>query len=616
MTLRRLVLAAAIGVAGASEPVHAQLRVVNYNIAKLNGDLGGVATALEAIVGDSTHGFAVAPAVLVFQEVETPDVAVLALVIDSIAPPGVTYAQGTFTSSASEDGFGGAQAMFYRSDLLTEDPSLHLDLNTGAGRKADRWRLNLNGYDSPDAGFYIYGAHLKAGNTSSDQQQRVTGVTTLRTNSDALPQGSHIIYCGDFNLYSNSEAAYGLFLAAGNGQAFDPLGTGTWSGAINAIKHSQSPLEAPSGELIGGGLNDRFDFQLSTSEMQDDDGLSLIPATYRSFGNDGMHYNTAINAGNNFYFPNLAYSNLIADALVEATDHIPVVADYQIPGVLFAGMPEDLGRVVQGGVVKIPVTVLNLAVVDDPLGADSIDYQVGGLGGLTGFQIGEVGVLPDAAFVLVTVDTSTVGALEGEATVATTSQGCQNDFIDLFTSGTVVRTSNPSFSQASDVDFSGVNASFAADSGMQVIEIPIWNFGFNSLQAQLDVDQVVGLGPPFSLVGPLAKGIGATGAVISIGADTDGLSAGDYETALSIETSDEDIPGEMDHTIFMNVAVTIGGGLAADINGDGVVGGSDLGLLLAMWGRCPGRGPCGADLNGDGVVDGADLGILLSEWSN
>jgi len=49
----------------------------------------------------------------------------------------------------------------------------------------------------------------------------------------------------------------------------------------------------------------------------------------------------------------------------------------------------------------------------------------------------------------------------------------------------------------------------------------------------------------------------------------------------------------------------------ADLNGDGVIDGADLGILLDAWGPCVG---CPADLNGDGVVDGADLGILLSAW--
>jgi hypothetical protein len=47
----------------------------------------------------------------------------------------------------------------------------------------------------------------------------------------------------------------------------------------------------------------------------------------------------------------------------------------------------------------------------------------------------------------------------------------------------------------------------------------------------------------------------------------------------------------------------------ADLNGDGVVNGADLGMLLAAWGT-----PAG-DLNGDGTTDGADLGVLLAAWS-
>ena len=55
-----------------------------------------------------------------------------------------------------------------------------------------------------------------------------------------------------------------------------------------------------------------------------------------------------------------------------------------------------------------------------------------------------------------------------------------------------------------------------------------------------------------------------------------------------------------------------GTAVPGDLDGDGVVDGADLGLLLGSWGPCPG---CPADLNGDGVVDGADLGLLLGSWS-
>ena len=53
-------------------------------------------------------------------------------------------------------------------------------------------------------------------------------------------------------------------------------------------------------------------------------------------------------------------------------------------------------------------------------------------------------------------------------------------------------------------------------------------------------------------------------------------------------------------------------GSAADLDGDGAVTGSDLGLLLGAWGSCAG---CAADLDGDGAVTGSDLGLMLGDWS-
>jgi len=47
-----------------------------------------------------------------------------------------------------------------------------------------------------------------------------------------------------------------------------------------------------------------------------------------------------------------------------------------------------------------------------------------------------------------------------------------------------------------------------------------------------------------------------------------------------------------------------------DLDGNGRVDGSDLGIMLATWGDC-GRG----DLDDDGAVTGSDLGLLLAAWT-
>ena len=63
---------------------------------------------------------------------------------------------------------------------------------------------------------------------------------------------------------------------------------------------------------------------------------------------------------------------------------------------------------------------------------------------------------------------------------------------------------------------------------------------------------------------------------------------------------------EFDHLQYNRPAPA---GAPEDLNGDGVVDGADLGILLAAWGTV---GP--GDFNRDGTVDGADLGILLAAF--
>lgn len=54
-------------------------------------------------------------------------------------------------------------------------------------------------------------------------------------------------------------------------------------------------------------------------------------------------------------------------------------------------------------------------------------------------------------------------------------------------------------------------------------------------------------------------------------------------------------------------------GILGDLNGDGVVNGADLALLLGAWGPCT---ACPADFSGDGIVGSANLAILLGAWSS
>lgn len=55
------------------------------------------------------------------------------------------------------------------------------------------------------------------------------------------------------------------------------------------------------------------------------------------------------------------------------------------------------------------------------------------------------------------------------------------------------------------------------------------------------------------------------------------------------------------------------GSNAADLDQDGLVGGTDLATLLGAWGPC-GSQCCSADFNFDGQINAADLAVLLGAW--
>src|SRR5690606_1202320 len=116
----------------------------------------------------------------------------------------------------------------------------------------------------------------------------------------------------------------------GPGQAVDPA-------TFTKLYHTQSPATALAfpGQVLGG-MDDRFDFQLITGELQDNEGMSQLAGSYRTFGNDGTHTtNGAITTGTG------AAANVLT-ALAQSSDHLPVVADYQLPaklGVQVASIP-------------------------------------------------------------------------------------------------------------------------------------------------------------------------------------------------------------------------------------------------------------------------------------
>ena len=609
----KLLLAVALSAAAfVASPASAQMRFVNYNTARLIGDTAAFQAVLLAAADDNSRGFAVDPAIITFQEVPSSILTQLTGLVNAAYAP-TLYTRATYTEATGESSAGGAPCMFYRTDLLTEDVSKHIDLSTGGSRYTDRWYLKLNGYTSLAAGFYVYSSHLKASNTAADEATRLAGVITIRNNSDTLPVGSHILYCGDFNFYTNAEDGFIEYTSAGVGKAIDPYGLSDWTGAANALRHTQSPILTSTNGLVAGGCDDRFDFQLSNLDFQDGDGIALIANTYRPLGNDANHYNLGLNSPANSYFGagQSVRSQALANALVLASDHIPLIADYAIPPKLQLTGPSSYGRVLQNATIPLAYAVSNIAPVQFAQGmfANTAAMSYGGTGLTGGVASVSVPLAPSSTNASVNVNSAVVGATSGTVGAASNAEGGQAA-TSITVTGTVIRRANASFASKSDLNAKTIDGSVAFGPNTIDFDIPVSNFGFNSLQALLDVDSVSGLSAGFTGVITAIPNIAGAAGTVRIRFDATGKAPGLYTANATVHASDENLVGAQSSTIALTLRATVNASAnPADLNGDGEVNGADLAILLNAWGT---TGP--GDIDQSGIVDAADIALLLGAW--
>ena len=522
-----------------------QLRIVDYNTA--GGPRAGMATVLQAISEDASRGFSRQIDVLSLQEQTAQSSQAIVDLLNGIHGPG-TYDRGIVAGVTSGAGRPGLIYNTQTVSLIDEVAFGTVDTSAQA-RQTLRYQLRPVGYDS-SADFFVYSNHYKASTGSRNQARRQVEAAALRADADALGEGTHAIYSGDFNIRSSSEASYQTLLASGPGQAFDPVDApGNWNDSSQfKWVHTQAPAVNPSG-LVGGGVDDRFDFQLVTGEFLDGEGLDYLSGSYHTFGNNGTHQlNGAISTGTG------AAPNVLA-ALEAVSDHLPVVADYQVPASMYAFLTSFPTTVTLGSLAEVFVGVRNDADVVVPLGADELDYQILVSGNLSGDSSGISLPLDIAQTHAITLNTSTPGPKSGTIIVTTSSQAAANPYYEF----------NFDYEVMASADFN-------AD-------------GLTNVQ---DLDMMLA-------VGPIADGVTTTAGVTELfDLNGDGL----------IDT--------MDVTEWLSDAATANG-LAApylygDANLDGVVDSSDFNL----WNGnkfTPSLAWNSGDFNGDGIVDLSDFNI-------
>jgi endonuclease/exonuclease/phosphatase family metal-dependent hydrolase len=234
---------------------------------------------------------------------------------------------GNYSAGVFINGFDSDNAIFFKSAkyIFISNTPIHTELR-------DISEFKIVHIATGDT-LRLYAVHLKANNTAADQQQRAREVDSLRKVTNALPLNSNFLVMGDFNFYGANEPAYIKLLQVmpGNeGHFIDMLNMpGTWNNSSYAVYHTQSPRVRAFGGGSTGGMDDRFDLILYSKAVNEQGGVTIIPQSLTPYGNDGNHFNDSINRP-----PNTAVSQLVANALHYASDHLPVFALFKFEGTI------------------------------------------------------------------------------------------------------------------------------------------------------------------------------------------------------------------------------------------------------------------------------------------
>lgn len=619
-----LALLTALAVCCSGSTARAQLRVATYNTA--GGPRASLGTVLAALGTDDVGGVVRPLDVLTLQEQTSLASTTQQIVslLNGLYGPG-TYARGTVEAGTSG---GGRPGLIYNTQTieLISEQAFGIVNTSAQARQGMLYRLRPLGY-GPEADFYLFSDHMKAGTSSSDQARRLVEAQAIRQLADALGEGAHIIYAGDYNVRSAAESSIQAMLAPGPGQAHDPMQLTDVDGVpiqwydngFVRIAHTQSPVDSTlpgTSGLITGGLDDRFDFQLVTAELLDGEGMSYLgpgfgdtlatAPSYRAFGNNGKHpLNAAVN-----HPSNSAQPPEVLAALATATDHLPVVVDYQLPARLDVSPAVYPDRVLVGAPAQVQFTVSNSAPVALALGADELDYLATGLGSVSGEVQATDWALGAGNLHELPLATELPGQQLGEVLVHSLSQGTSSQPWSLPVDYTVLAHAQGSWSplvELTSITLDLGNFFQSSDPLQQTLDL----FNLDAVPgatAALRLLNLEGLGATSTLhLGLLPSAIDA-GNSAPIAIEFDRSAVGNFAATWLIESADEDVPGAM---LLAPLQLTLTGlvTVVGDFDFDTDLDAADIDLLRGALGTTEGL----FDLDHSGLVDQDDLDLMVEQ---
>ncbi|MGH7723814.1 MAG: choice-of-anchor D domain-containing protein [Candidatus Eiseniibacteriota bacterium] len=515
-----------------SEPASA-VRIVNYNLLNWSATSGPARVPyMRAIMRGTT------PDIVVSQEmIDQGGVDLFRDQVLNVLEPG-QWASAPFSNGPDTD-----NACFFRTSKFTFLDKVEV---ATALRNATRYHLRLAGYTSAEAEVYVYSFHLKASDGTTEQQQRLAEMQLIRANAETLPFGSHVLMCGDYNVYFGAEPAFQYALSSVGsdiGRMKDPINQiGNWhDNPIYASVHTQSPRTLSFGGGATGGMDDRFDFILTSYNWDDDLGMELLENTYRAYGQDGLHLNVAISAPP----ANAAVGQAMADSLMQASDHIPVMADIRVPARMDVPLtPIAFGTVIVGATAEATLTLSNPASLPGETLSGSFDPPVGFSAPGGGFVV-PAGTTSGPQ--TIAMDTATPGNKAGDLGIFSNAPD-NGGFAEIALSGTVLAHAAASSESLVVTVLDTLDFGEQLAGGFNDQTGRLYNPGSGPLQARLQVAgaTLTGGAGRFTLVEPfVAALVELDPAAYDVHFDDAGATADStYEATLVFDTADEPgIPG-------------------------------------------------------------------------
>ncbi len=272
---------------------------------------------------------------------------------NAIAPHNTDFQKATFQVNQSS-GANLQQMVYYNTKKLVLETSRVIVADT---RDINHYTFRLNTENSATSPIKleVFISHLKASTGSSNRQRRLNSVEDFVVATNDIPSDSYVIFAGDFNFYTSNEEGYQRLIDNGNpilmidpidrpstpfpndssvSDPFDFYSSSSsffWRNSSFSDIHTQSTRTSNTGLIdtsgATGGLDDRFDFIMMSNNFTTSSDLFYVNDSYKAIGNNANCYNSFISN------PSCSgtYSQSLRDALIEFSDHLPVVMEIETP---------------------------------------------------------------------------------------------------------------------------------------------------------------------------------------------------------------------------------------------------------------------------------------------